>query len=91
MSNNVIVLSDSTVPGSEVGIFGGATVLTANAKGYITFSMSIPSVNTRRFTTGTKEVKVTDSPNNNPEDETSFARTFFVSSGLNQTKQRTII
>lgn len=89
MANNV-VLTTSNVPG-EVGIFGDGPVITANANGYITLSMSIPSDDTRRFTTGTKEVKLTDSPTNSQEDETSFTKTNFTSSGLNQTKQRTII
>lgn len=91
MSNNVVTLANSTISASEVGIFGSAPTITANANGYVTISLSIPSDNTRRFTTGTKEVKLTDSPTNNSEDETSFSSSYFFAQGLKQTLQRTII
>lgn len=91
MSNNVVTLASSSTPGSDVGIFGGATQLVANAKGYVIFSLSIPSDNNKRFTIGTKEVKLTDSPNNSKEDETSFALTNFFADAIKQIKQRTII
>lgn len=44
----------------------------------------------KRFRTGTKEVILTDSPTN-AIDATTYAKSYFVASGLNVTKQHTII
>jgi len=64
--------------------------LKADEEGNVYFLLRLPTGTDKRFTFGTKEVKVTDSPTNS-EDATSFAIGYFVSQGLNQVKQDTII
>lgn len=91
MSNNVVALSDSTSSASQVGLFGSVVPLVANSAGFVTFSMRIPNDVNTRFTTGIKEVKLTDSPTNDLALETSFAKNYFKAEGLNQTLQRSII
>jgi hypothetical protein len=64
--------------------------LTASANGECWMSLRLPATSEKKFTTGTKEVKITDSPNNS-EDTTSFATGYFFAQGLVQQKQETII
>ena len=66
---------------------GGA--LKTDAYGDLVFHLILPATG-KRFRIGTKEIKVTDSPTN-AEDATSYAVGYFVSHGLIQQKQNTIL
>jgi len=66
---------------------GGALV--SNADGEVYGLLRLPSTG-KRFRVGTKEVVVTDSPTNAP-DASSSAENYFVSQGLIQQKQNTIV
>ena len=63
--------------------------LKTDAYGDLVFHLVLPSTG-KRFRVGTKEVKVTDSPTN-AIDATSYAVGYFVSHGLIQQKQNTIL
>lgn len=67
----------------------GAAVF-SNAKGEVLAFLRLPSGVDKRFRTGDKDVIITDNPTNDPA-ATSFARSKFVSSGLNLQKQNTIL
>lgn len=62
----------------------------SNKQGRAYGIIRIPSDGSKTFRTGTKEVVLTDSPTNEA-DATSSAVAYFVASGLQQTKQETII
>jgi hypothetical protein len=72
---------------------GGGT-LTTDASGRLIGSLIIPNNSTFRFKTGTKTLKLTDSPTNNTgtlEDETTSVIENYYAQGLLETRQRTII
>lgn len=71
-----------------IGTEGGEVKADANGTSYLL--LRIPNDDGKKFYTGTKEVKVTDSPTNSI-DETSFATGHFVAQGLVQQKQEDII
>ena len=62
---------------------------TANATGQLFAAIRLPD--DKRFTVGTKEVKLTDNLTNTDLDASSAATAYFVSSGLVQYKQDTIL
>ena len=66
----------------------GAPLFTT-AQGDIFAALWLPE--TKKFTTGTKEVVITDSPTNSTTDSSCFATAFFVAQGLLQYKQDTIL
>jgi hypothetical protein len=68
----------------------GATTLTSNATGEITGSFIIPSNSSLKFRTGTKLVKLLDISADADNDALSKARSSFTSSGVLETRQRTI-
>jgi len=68
----------------------GATTLTSNATGEITGSFIIPSNSSLKFRTGTKIVKLLDISADVDTDALSKARSSFTSSGVLETRQRTI-
>lgn len=63
--------------------------LRADADGEIRLLLRLPAE--KRFTTGTKKIIISDSPTNDQNDITSFAEGYFVSQGLVQQKQNTIL
>ena len=63
--------------------------LRSNAKGRLTCQLRIPDTG-KRFTVGTKEIIITDSPTN-AIDATTFAKGTWTASGLKVKKQETII
>jgi hypothetical protein len=64
------------------------TELVANSIGELYFVFRIPA---GRFRIGSRELKITDSPTDSQEDATSWARRAFVSQGIVQQKQNTIL
>jgi hypothetical protein len=79
--NSANTIIDSTREGSS---------LTASANGECWLSLRLPATSEKKFTTGTKQVKITDAPNNT-DDATSLAIGYFFAQGLVQQKQETII
>ena len=67
----------------------GVTALRSDAYGELICLLRLPEEG-KRFRTGTKEVTLTDSPTN-AIDATTYATSYFVASGLNVTKQNTMI
>jgi len=61
----------------------------SDASGEVYAYLRLPSE--KRFRTGTKEVVITDSPTNSEADASSAAKSYFVSQGLVQYKQDTIL
>lgn len=61
----------------------------SNADGDITMFFMLPA-DSKRFRIGTKEVVITDSPTNSPT-ATSYAKTYFLASGLTVHKQNSIL
>lgn len=92
MSAYVTVLTqaefDASVLNNTTATEGAA--ITVPYDGDLKFLLRLPSAG-KRFTFGTKEIVVTDSPTNNKEDATSISTGYFVAQGLTQTKQDTII
>lgn len=91
-------MSSYVVPGvipsngdiNQVTTFGAeGSEWRSNAFGEILGYLRIPSTG-KRFRTGTKEIIVTDSPNNSSE-TTSYAKNYWTASGLSVQKQNTII
>jgi hypothetical protein len=71
-----------------LGVEGSEVKADANGTAYL--MLRIPNDDGKRFYTGTKEVKLTDSPTNSI-DESSFSVGHFVAQGLVQQKQEDII
>lgn len=71
------------------GSFGQA--VRANDDGDFTAIFRIPNNSTQRFRTGEKQIIVTDEPNNVREESTSYGETTFSSTGVRNTRQRTIV
>lgn len=92
MSSYVTLLTESEY-NSNLSISYAATegsAVNADANGVVRLSLRIPNETGKKFYTGTKEVILTDSPTNT-DDATSIATGFFVSQGLVQTQQETIL
>ena len=68
----------------------GATTLISDSQGEITGSFIIPSNTSLKFRTGTKIVKLLDISVDNDNDALSKGRSNFTSSGVLETRQRTI-
>lgn len=67
------------------------TPVICNEDGIFTAVFRIPNNNTLRFRTGDKILAVTDEPNNDIQRATSYSEATFTSSGVLNTRQRTII
>lgn len=67
------------------------TPVLCNSAGNFNAIFRIPNNNQRRFRTGDKLLTVTDNPNNQLEFATSYSEATFTSSGVLNTRQRTII
>jgi len=68
------------------------SLITSDYQGTIYAALRLPSeTGGTRFRVGTKEVIVTDSPTNSEDDASTTATAYFVSLGLVQTKQDTIL
>jgi len=92
LSNYVIPLNASQYSSNTISVMGIAegTALTADANGVVRLSLRIPNETGKKFYTGTKEVRLTDSPTNT-DDATSIGVGHFVAQGLVQTQQETIL
>ena len=65
------------------------SALVTDSAGAAYFALRLPQL--KRFRVGTKEVKVTDSPTNSTTDASTSATAYFMSQGLVQQKQNTIL
>jgi len=96
-----INMTDYTRPTTEAEYLSPDTVtswtydqgdaLYANESGVCWFRLYLPNTDNLKFQTGSKLVKVTDSPTNSETVETTFAKKTFFAEGLRQTKQDTIL
>ena len=68
----------------------GSGILTTDAEGNVEGEFVIPNTSNLRFRTGTRELKLLDISSNSEEDATSIAIAAFTSSGVLETRQRTI-
>lgn len=65
--------------------------LVADSSGVVHFKLRLPAGTEKRFTFGTKDILVTDNISASVEDQTSFAKGYFVAQGITQTKQETTL
>ena len=69
----------------------GATTLTTNAAGELIGSFFIPNNDTTNFKTGTRIFRLTDDPDNNTTNATTFAEAAYNAKGLIETKENVTI
>jgi hypothetical protein len=74
----------------STGIPEGATTLFTDDEGAVEGEFLIANTPALRFRTGSRELKLLDISSNNEDDATSFAVTPFTSTGVLETRQRTI-
>lgn len=65
--------------------------LTSDADGNLVAMFIIPNDSTNKFLSGEKTLRLTNSPNNNSEEEDSYAEARFVSNGLEIDSSETVI
>ena len=87
-TDNPVSASQPFVPISVITKNEGDDLI-ADVNGTVYFALRLPI--DKRFRVGTKEVKVTDSPTNSTSDASSSATAYFVSQGLLQQKQNTVL
>ena len=92
LSNYVTSLTETEYNSNTTVTFSSSegSAIIADANGVVRLSLRIPNETGKKFYTGTKEVRLTDSPTNT-DDATSVATGYFVAQGLVQTQQETIL
>lgn len=90
LSSYVTPITSEQYASTTIALGVEGSEVKADANGSVYMLLRIPNEEGKKFYTGTKEVKLTDSPTNSI-DESSYSISHFVAQGLVQQKQEDII